>query len=207
MKDLRREYTQFILESEHLLADPFEQFQEWFRQCIAHGEVEPNAMVLSTVSKEGRPSSRVVLLKEIKDGTIIFFSNYKSRKGREMEGNPQVSLLFYWNKMERQVRIEGQVAPIETSDSDEYFYSRPLMAQKGAMVSPQSEIIHDRSVISEALEQMEKNKIPVKRPEHWGGYRVRPDYFEFWQGRENRLHDRFAYTASQREWLICRLAP
>lgn len=208
MKDLRREYTLSILESEHLLADPLEQFQEWFRQCLAHGATEPNAMVLSTVAEDGRPSSRVVLMKEIKEGGIIFFTNYHSRKGRELESNPNVSLLFFWEKMERQVRIEGKVTRISTEESDEYFYSRPFPAQLGAMISPQSEIIPDRDYLIHAMEKLQEKTARATRPAHWGGYKVIPDYFEFWQGRENRLHDRFAYSLYQgSDWMLSRLAP
>ncbi|MBK8954809.1 MAG: pyridoxamine 5'-phosphate oxidase [Saprospiraceae bacterium] len=207
MKDLRREYTQSILENEHLLADPVEQFQEWFRQCVEGGVQEPNCMVLSTVSPDGKPSSRVVLLKEIKDSGFVFFTNYNSRKSVEMERQPAVSLLFFWESMERQVRIEGKAVKIPESESDEYFYSRPLLSQIGAMVSPQSKVIHDRSELENELQNVLENHVPVKRPAHWGGFIVQPDYFEFWQGRENRLHDRFAYTLSSSNWLVARLAP
>lgn len=207
MKDLRREYTQSILEHEHLLADPVEQFQEWFRACIEHGMPEPNSMVLSTVSRDGKPSSRVVLLKEVNESGFVFFTNYNSRKSQDIDSHPAVSLLFFWEAMERQVRIEGTAYKIPEAESDEYFYSRPLLSQMGSVVSPQSKIIEDRSVLEEALQQLKNANLAVKRPAHWGGFVVQPEYFEFWQGRESRLHDRFAYSKSDQEWLVARLAP
>lgn len=207
MKDLRREYTQFILEHEHLLADPIEQFQEWFRACIQHGMPEPNSMVLSTVSQDGKPSSRVVLLKEVTDRGFVFFTNYHSRKGTEILAQPSVCLLFFWEAMERQVRIEGKASKIPEAESDEYFYSRPLLSQMGSVVSPQSQIIENRAVLEHALENLAESSNAVKRPAHWGGFIVIPEYFEFWQGRESRLHDRFAYLLSEDEWNIVRLAP
>lgn len=207
MKDLRKEYTRSILENEHLLADPIEQFQEWFRACISQGMPEPNSMVLSTVSSEGKPSSRVVLLKEVNESGFVFFTNYHSRKSQNIDSNPAVSLLFFWEALERQVRIEGNAYKIPEAESDEYFYSRPLLSQMGSVVSPQSKIIENRSVLEDAMKNLIDANATVKRPSHWGGYIVIPAYFEFWQGRESRLHDRFAYSKSDQEWLIARLAP
>ncbi len=207
MKSLRKEYVKSTLDLSDLHQDPIEQFQKWFRDSIAHDQSEPNAMILSTVNEEGRPSSRVVLLKEVNATGLIFFSNYLSRKSVELSANPFASLLFYWDVLERQVRIEGQVEKIPDEDSEQYFFSRPVMSQVGAIVSPQSQVIPDRAFLETRFHEMMKQPEHIKRPEHWGGFCLKPDYFEFWQGRESRLHDRFAYRSNSQSWKIERLAP
>ncbi len=207
MKSLRKEYIKSTLERSDLLADPIEQFQQWFRESVAHGQSEPNAMILSTVGENGRPSSRVVLLKEVTPSGFIFFSNYLSRKSKELIHNPFASLLFYWDELERQVRIEGRVEKIPAADSEQYFFSRPLMSQAGAIASPQSQVIPDRAFLESRLKEILNHPESMKKPEHWGGFCLHADYFEFWQGRENRLHDRFVYRPMKESWLIERLAP
>lgn len=207
--DLRKEYTKLNLDKGKLVDDPFMQFLVWFEEAQKAGTTEPNAMVLSTVSRDGRPSSRIVLLKGIENHTFQFFTNYNSRKGREMEETSYVALNFFWEKLERQVRIEGRVEKASTAVSDEYFHSRPIGSQIGAWASPQSEPVENRQVIEERqklFEEKFKNGV-IPRPPHWGGYNVVPDRFEFWQGRQNRLHDRFIYTKSKDIWGLSRLAP
>lgn len=207
MKHLRREYGQTTLSEEHLLRDPFEQFGAWFRDCMESGVPEPNAMVLSTVSATGQPSSRMVLLKEFNSDGFVFFTNYLSQKSQDIDTNPAVSLLFFWGQRERQVRLEGTAYKIAGEASDEYFYSRPPMSQAGAIASPQSQEIPDRDLLEKRFLALQSSGEPLMRPVHWGGYVVRPNYFEFWQGRENRLHDRFAYRLENEGWRIARLAP
>lgn len=208
--DLRKEYTKLDLNKDKLVEDPFMQFLAWFDEAQKAGTTESNAMVLSTASSSGRPSSRIVLLKGIENRTFQFFTNYNSRKGREMEENPYVSLNFFWEKLERQVRIEGKVEKASEVVSDEYFHSRPIGSQIGAWASPQSEAIENREVIEARQKHFEdkfKGSSIIPRPPHWGGYNVIPDRFEFWQGRQNRLHDRFVYTKSKDIWELSRLAP
>lgn len=207
--DLRKEYTKLFLDKGKLNNNPFIQFSAWFEEAKNAGITEPNAMVLSTASAQGRPSSRIVLLKGLENDTFQFFTNYNSRKGRDMETNPYVALNFFWEKLERQVRVEGRVEKVEAAQSDEYFHSRPRGSQIGAWASSQSEEIENRQVIEERQQYFERKfqmgEIP--RPEHWGGYNVIPDKFEYWQGRANRLHDRLVYLKEQDGWKMTRLAP
>lgn len=207
--DLRKEYTKLFLGKSELKNDPFVQFSTWFEEAKNAKIAEPNAMTLSTVSAKGRPSSRIVLLKGIEDHKFIFYTNYHSHKGKEMIVNPFVALNFFWPPLERQVRIEGKVEKADEAQSDEYFHSRPIGSQLGAWVSPQSETIENRQVIEDRKkyyeEKFKDGQIP--RPPHWGGFRVIPDKFEYWQGRQNRLHDRFLYLKEGDGWQIKRLAP
>lgn len=189
------------------MRDPFDQFEAWFRDCMERGVQEPNAMVLSTVSATGQPSSRMVLLKEFNPDGFVFFTNYLSQKSRDIDANPAVSLLFFWGQLERQVRLEGTTCKIADEASDEYFFSRPVLSQAGAIASPQSQEIPDRTSLEKRFLDLQSSEEPLIRPTHWGGYVVRPHYFEFWQGRENRLHDRFAYRKVPEGWRIARLAP
>lgn len=207
--NLRKEYTKLFLDKGKLKNNPFIQFSAWFEAAKNAGTTEPNAMVLSTVSAQGRPTSRVVLLKGIEDNSFQFFTNYHSRKGHDMEAHPYVALNFFWEKLERQVRIEGKVEKVAAIKSDEYFHSRPRGSQLGAWVSTQSEEIENRQVLEERQRYYEeKFKVgEIPRPEHWGGYNVIPDRFEYWQGRANRLHDRFIYTKEEEGWKLTRLAP
>ena len=209
LADLRQHYTKGGLEEHQIPDSPFTLFNEWFKQAGELGVLEPNAMVLSTVSADNKPSSRVVLLKGIDDAGFIFYSNYESRKGKELEHNPYVSILFFWPEAERQIRIEGKVSKISTESSKEYFVSRPRESQLGAWASAQSSIIQGRHSIEESyqqcLAQYEGKDIPL--PDFWGGYIIHPSSFEFWQGRPSRLHDRMKYTKEQDSWHIVRLSP
>jgi pyridoxamine 5'-phosphate oxidase len=209
LADLRQHYTKGGLEEHQIPDSPFILFNEWFLQAGELGVLEPNAMVISTVSADNKPSSRVVLLKGIEDGGFIFYTNYESRKGKELEHNPYISVLFFWPEAERQIRIEGKVSKISTETSKAYFVSRPRESQLGAWASAQSSIIQGRHSIEESyqqcLAQYEGNEIPL--PDFWGGYIIHPSSFEFWQGRPSRLHDRMKYNKQQDSWHIVRLSP
>lgn len=204
---MRKEYTKSILSEDQLHANPIIQFNKWFEECSVHGIPEPNSMVLSTVGPDHKPSSRVVLLKSCDENGFVFFTNYLSRKGHELQYNANACLLFFWDKLERQVRIEGLVTQIEDSLSDEYFYSRPLLSQIGSLISPQSQEISSREELSKKFAYFESHPDEIKRPPHWGGFLLSPEYFEFWQGRENRLHDRLIYEKINGNWRTARLAP
>ncbi|GGN11500.1 pyridoxine/pyridoxamine 5'-phosphate oxidase [Dyadobacter beijingensis] len=207
--NLRHDYQlRGLLESD-LDPDPLKQFRLWFDEVLAAGITEANAMLLSTAS-EGRPTGRIVLLKDLGENGFSFFTNYDSKKGREIEGNPQVALTFFWKELERQVRIEGRIAKTSDAESSEYFAVRPRGSQIGAWASAQSETIPDRAFLEAKTDELTARfeGQPVPRPEHWGGYRVVPDYVEFWQGRPSRLHDRLAYTKkADGAWKIERLSP
>jgi pyridoxamine-phosphate oxidase len=192
-----------------LAANPFEQFTIWFGVAVAQAFGEPNAMTLSTADKNGTPAGRTVLLKSYDDRGFCFFTDYGSRKGRELEENPRACLTFFWQNLERQIVIAGSVERVSREETLTYFHSRPRGSQLGALVSSQSEVIPDRDYLEKRLAQLEKQtadgEIPL--PENWGGFRVIPVRFEFWQGRKNRLHDRFQYTLTERNWQIDRLSP
>ena len=209
LADLRKDYSLAGLAETDLARDPFRQFEKWFAEAEAAKIVEPNAMVVSTAGRDGRPSSRTVLLKAVDGRGFVFYSNYESRKGRELEGNPRISLLFPWIAMERQVIVEGTAARVPREESEAYFHSRPRGNQLGAWVSPQSSIIASRGVLEDNLKALEQKyaggEIPM--PPQWGGWRVVPDAVEFWQGRRNRLHDRLRYRREKDGWTVERLAP
>ena len=205
----RRDYRQKLFDEKSALENPFEQFEVWLSEAIAANVFEPNAMVLATATKEGKPTSRIVLLRGFDAEGFTFFTNYDSRKGKEIEENPQASLLFFWAEIERQVRIDGIASKASREVSDSYFATRPRASQIGAWISPQSEVIENRGVLEtkylEAARQWE-GKV-IQRPPNWGGFVVKPEIFEFWQGRESRLHDRLVYTKAEKGWEIKRLAP
>jgi pyridoxamine 5'-phosphate oxidase len=207
--NIRREYSLQELDEKTINADPFRQFAVWIKEALESHEPDPNAMILSTVTNDGRPSSRVVLLKQFNENGFDFFTNYNSKKGSAIEQNPLGSLLFFWPKPERQIRIEGKLIKISTEESDSYFLSRPKQSQIAAWASPQSTIIPNRKTLKDWFEELEEIHLrqEIKRPPHWGGYRLIPDLFEFWQGRKNRLHDRIEYVLVKGNWNIHRLAP
>jgi len=209
LADLRKDYTLAGLRRVELEADPIRQFQKWFQQALDAELLEPTGMTLATADKSGRPSARIVLLKGLDERGFIFFTNYNSRKGRELAENPNASLVLYWAELERQVRVSGTVSRISREESEKYFTGRPRGHQLGAWVSTQSEVISNRAVLEKRLEEFEQ-KYPdaVPLPAYWGGYVLLPAEIEFWQGRPNRLHDRFRYTKQANgTWLIERLAP
>jgi pyridoxamine 5'-phosphate oxidase len=208
LADLRKSYMKGSLSEEDVQANPVDQFNIWFDQA-RHAELpEPNAMTLASVDENGKPSARVVLIKEVTQEGFVFFTNYDSRKGQALLTNPHAALLFFWPELERQIRIEGSVKKISDKESDDYFHSRPLDSRIGAWASPQSKVISGRGVlIANAAEYALKFALNPPRPPHWGGFRVKPDAAEFWQGRPSRLHDRIRYTLEQNAWKIERLAP
>ncbi len=209
ISEIRREYTKGKLNQCDLYDDPFELFTHWLDEAI-QVEEEPTAMVIATVSEEGHPSTRTVLLKGIENNRFIFFTNYESRKGRQLDKNPYISLSFVWHKLERQIHIEGKAERCIPEESDIYFASRPYKSKIGAIVSPQSRIIRNRMEIMRAFvrEAIKHTGRKIKRPNYWGGFAVIPTRFEFWQGRANRLHDRIQYTLRDKNnWIKERLAP
>ena len=207
--DLRKSYEQGELDESHSHADPLEQFALWFEQALKSELPEPNAMTLATVGADGRPSTRPVLIKGYDARGIVWYTNYESRKGRELAGNPYAALQFHWVELERVVRIEGRVEKTRAEESDAYFHSRPLDSRLGAWASPQSEVIASRAVlVANAAKAAARHALNPPRPPHWGGYRLVPDGWQFWQGRRSRLHDRLRYTRQpDGRWLRERLAP
>ena len=210
LADLRKDYSLAGLTEKDLARDPFRQFGKWFQEVEAAKIPEPNAMILSTASRLGRPTSRVVLLKGVDGRGFVFYTNYESRKGREIELNPQVALLFPWVALERQVMVEGPLAQISREESEAYFHSRPRLSQLAAWASQQSAIISGRAVLEDSMKALEAKyhgqEVPL--PPNWGGYRVNPETVEFWQGRRSRLHDRLRYRREKSgDWSIERLSP
>lgn len=207
--DLRQNYTRQQLLETSVDPNPIKQFQLWFEQARSVDILEPNAMTLATASKEGVPSARIVLLKGVDDRGFTFYTNYESRKGQELAANPQAVLVFWWEPLERQVRIEGSVEKVSAQEAEEYFHSRPRGSQLGAWASPQSQVISNREMLETRLEDVTRTyqDQEILRPNHWGGYRLVPHTIEFWQGRPNRLHDRLCYRFEQNHWIIERLAP
>lgn len=208
--DMRKDYSRQSLEVNDVLRSPVLQFEKWFDEATQAQLPEANAMHLATVSSEGKPAGRVVLLKGVENDAFVFFTNYQSRKGQELTNNAWASLTFFWAELERQVRIEGEVRKVSAERSAEYFHSRPRGSQIGAWVSPQSQVIPERTFLENRLQELEKKfegkEVPY--PEHWGGFAVYPNSIEFWQGRPSRLHDRILYTQSNdKGWKIERLAP
>jgi pyridoxamine 5'-phosphate oxidase len=207
--DLRQEYMRERLDEDDVAREPITQFTRWFDEAVNARIPMVNAMTLASVSEAGQPSARIVLLKEVDETGFVFYTNYESRKGRELSTNPGVALLFYWIELEREVRIEGRVTKVTTKESDDYFSSRPLGSRFAAIASPQSQVVADRAVLEQRFSEAEKETgSNPSRPAHWGGYRVAPEMVEFWQGRPNRLHDRLQYRLRpDGGWIIERLAP
>ena len=209
LADLRTDYRLASLSEDQVNADPIKQFSSWLQDALDANIAEPNTMTLSTVNANGRPSSRIVLIKEVDQRGFSWFTHYTSRKGNELARNPHAALLFYWIGLERQVRIEGRVEKVSPEESDAYFNTRPLASRHGALASEQSAVIANRELLEERVEKIAADcGEHVTRPQHWGGYRLIPDYIEFWQGRSSRLHDRIAFTKNaDGSWLRCRLQP
>jgi pyridoxamine 5'-phosphate oxidase len=209
LADIRTDYQLASLSEDQLNADPVTQFSIWFQEALNAKVVEPNAMSLATVSEQGRPSSRIVLLKELDHRGMTWFTHYTSKKGEDLGKNPYAALLFFWSELERQVRIEGRVEKVSEAENDAYFNSRPLASRHGALASQQSKIIANRTLLEERAEKISAQYgEQVPRPASWGGYRLLPNYIEFWQGRSSRLHDRIAYTKNEQGgWLRERLQP
>jgi pyridoxamine 5'-phosphate oxidase len=209
LQKLRTEYLTKGLSEADIDVDPVNQFTNWFQQSVEVGIQEPNAMIVATATSDGKPSVRAVLMKECTAKGISFFTNYESRKGKELASNPFVSALFFWEALKRQVRVEGIVEKLPRNLSDQYFHMRPIDSQISAMTSHQSTIIPNRDVLEERFQQLkhdyEGKQIPL--PDYWGGYLIKPSLFEFWQGRENRLHDRLRYRLDDGKWIIERLSP
>jgi pyridoxamine 5'-phosphate oxidase len=211
LADIRINYSKKILNRESVHENPLQQFDAWMQEALAAKVDEPTAMTLSTATVDGKPAARIVLLKAIEEGGFVFYTNYESRKGQQLQENPFASLTFFWPALERQVRVEGSVQKVPEATSDAYFHSRPKGSQLGAWSSPQSQAIESRAVLEE-LEQKYSQEFSqldtIPRPPHWGGYAVVPERIEFWQGRPNRLHDRLVYLKdSEGNWQIERLAP
>lgn len=207
--NMRRTYVRGELAEEQLDPDPIVQFGRWMEAALAEGELEPNAMALATVGDDGQPRVRFVLLKDVTAAGFAFFTNYESRKGRDLAHAPRASLAFWWPRLERQVRVDGEVAKLPAAASDAYFAERPRGSQVGAWASRQGERVRSREELVEGYERAAARfgAGPVPRPDHWGGYLLTPSRFEFWQGREDRLHDRFEYALEGGEWRRRRLAP
>ena len=210
LADLRKDYTLAGLTEKDLARDPFRQFEKWFQEAEASKLVEPNAMIVASATRDGRPSARTMLLKAVDGRGFVFYTNYESRKGRELDANPRVTLVFPWFAFERQVIVEGPVAKVPREEAEAYFHSRPLASQLGAWASAQSTIVPGRKALEEAMKAVEQKYAgqPVPLPPYWGGYRVTPETVEFWQGRRSRLHDRLRYLREDGgTWLRERLAP
>jgi pyridoxamine 5'-phosphate oxidase len=209
LADLRKDYSLAGLNEKDLARDPFRQFEKWFQEAEAAKLIEPNAMTLCTTTRDGSPSGRTVLLKGVDGRGFVFFSNYESRKGRELHENPNAALVFPWLAIERQVIAEGTVTKVPREESEAYFHSRPRASQLAAWVSQQSAVISGRSVLEDSMKMLDEKyagrEVPL--PPHWGGWRLAPATVEFWQGRRSRLHDRLRYRREKDDWLIERLAP
>ncbi|TCC86193.1 pyridoxamine 5'-phosphate oxidase [Pedobacter hiemivivus] len=209
LHDLRQEYRSAQLTEKDVESDPILQFGKWFSAAVDAQLYEPNVMTLATADRYGKPDARIVLLKEFDANGFVFYTNYESKKGQDLVENPQAALVFFWPELERQVRIEGVVSKVDAETSADYFHSRPVGSQIGAMASPQSKVLDSRESLEEKVADLTKayeNK-EIPRPLHWGGYLVEPMHIEFWQGRPSRLHDRIVYDLVDGSWIINRLAP
>jgi pyridoxamine 5'-phosphate oxidase len=209
LRDIRTNYEKFELSESEINPNPLKQLRLWLDEAISGNEKEPTAMVLSTIDLNGLPESRVVLLKELKDDGLVFYTNYESKKGNQLAQNRNVAVVFFWPESERQVRIKGMAEKIGESESTDYFKSRPIDSQLGAWASPQSRVIENRDFLDEKYKYFQEyfKTHEIEKPPFWGGYIIRPEYFEFWQGRSNRLHDRIEFVPEGESWKINRLAP
>ena len=211
LSDVGKQFAKGVLQKKDVLKNPFSQFQKWYEEADKFEHREANIVTLATANLAGRPSARTVLLKAFSENGFIFYTNYHSQKGKELLENPQAALLFYWYDLERQIRIEGKVEKVSKAVSDAYFQRRPIGSQIGAAASPQSSVIASRKVLEDnvsALKELHEGKKAIERPEHWGGFRLIPDRFEFWQGRVSRLHDRIVFCLNDKgKWVVERLAP
>lgn len=209
VQNLRQDYKTAELSEKDVVKNPIEQFEKWFSDAVNAQIYEPNVMTLATADKSGRPNARIVLLKGFDQDGFSFYTNYLSQKGKEIKKNPFACLVFFWAELERQVRVEGKIEKLDKETSEQYFHSRPTGSQIGAIASPQSQVIADRTILENKVEQLTeqyKGKT-IPKPAHWGGYIVKPTSIEFWQGRPSRLHDRIKYTFVNGSWKIERLAP
>lgn len=208
ISQLRREFNSGSFSAKNADKSPFKQFDKWLTDAETAGFLDPNAVTVATVGNDGMPSMRVVLLKSFDEQGFVFYTNYESKKGREIADNPLASMLFFWDKLERQIRIQGKIEKVTPEESDAYFKTRSHTSKVGAWASKQSEPLSSRNkLMAEAAMLMAKYPINVPRPPHWGGYRLIPEYFEFWQGRESRLHDRIVYEKNNADWNISRIYP
>lgn len=209
LEDIRKDYLKGTLDREHLASNPLVQFSLWMENAMTAGIEEPTATTLATADAYGKPSARVVLLKAYSEDGFAFFTSYASRKASQMESNNFASMLFFWPSLERQIRIEGRIERMDDKISEEYFHSRPFESRVSAAISPQSQVIPNRDFLDQKVEQFIKDHQDqqIPRPDEWGGYMLKPTYLEFWQGRANRLHDRFRYNLIDGVWKIDRLAP
>jgi pyridoxamine 5'-phosphate oxidase len=210
LANIRKDYSKATLDGSSIEENPVSQFEKWFAEALKAKVPEPNAMNLSTVNEKGKPSARIVLLKGLENNQFVFYTNYQSQKGKELDNNPACALTFFWPELERQVRIEGVTSRVDPEKSDLYFQTRPRESQLGAWASPQSGMIKDRTILEQRLKEMEKkfqSQKTLPRPKQWGGYQIDPLQIEFWQGRPGRLHDRIQYVKVDNKWKIYRLAP
>jgi len=208
-QNIREEYLHAKLDEDSVLKNPFEQFDKWMNEALEAKVPHPTSMILATAKSDGQPSCRIVLLKNVTESGFVFFTNYESHKGRQLTENPKAAITFFWMAMERQIRIEGEVEKTSKDISDDYFNSRPIESRLSAAISPQSGIVKNRQSLESAKQKLQKDfpEGDIPRPENWGGYILKPHYFEFWQGRESRLHDRIIFKKAESEWEIHRLAP
>lgn len=210
ISEIRKDYTKATLDVNGVAKNPVDQFNSWFAEALKAEVPEPNAMTLSTVDQHGKPSARIVLLKGVEHEKFLFYTNYQSQKGKELETNPACALTFFWPELERQVRISGITARVDAKTSETYFQSRPRGSQVGAWASPQSSVIKSRELLEQRVKEIEKRfegQELLPKPHQWGGYEVTPFEVEFWQGRSSRLHDRIVYYLKDGKWIIHRLAP
>lgn len=210
IQNLRQDYRAAALAETDVDKDPVVQFRKWFQDAVNAKLYEPNVMTLATADLSGKPTARILLLKGFDDNGFVFFTNYDSKKGQQLAENPQASMVFFWPELERQVRVDGSISRISEADSTAYFHSRPPGSQIGALASPQSAVIEDRTILERRVQELTGlyNGKEVPRPAHWGGYQLKPSHIEFWQGRPSRLHDRITYTTdNEGAWVINRLAP